>query len=508
MRFYTYEDEYKVDISKNECELKIYEIFSKYRKDIILAFIGHVAKNIGLDSSFENISKVQKDMIGIGANVDAIIHRRGLLALVQYFYEFDDYSDNDTRVILDAKDVFNLFLLINQILNKTEYQTQEANNDEIPIEILQASMRMSIDLLTKNDIVLANDNFIKFYEKMKQHKDYETFNNILFKNTSLFLDDFLEILKKFKNREKISDIFNLFEKFSVLKYEDIFSKWHNRIPKIKMPLDYRFLEQYPLIKKDDKFYPVDALLIFYSTIRKVYHLLSSTEISKSFRNTFTKEIAEPVVKEQIEKIFKSDDMIILDTNSPGYEYSDSAIMNENTIILIEIKSAYMGLEIRYTDDRQKFKTEFDKRYIFLEGKHQQIKQLKNIQNNIEKFVKACNIEKKEKYIIFSLLVVFDESLSAIGFNNYIRQQFHKKYIDEIVETDQLKIFPFNAVITFNELNLLLKNTIDTNTRLSLLKFFFTYNLSLTDLLQEIIHGEKEIDGFIYDKELKKIIIKF
>jgi hypothetical protein len=483
IQFYTYKDEFGQDISKAESEFRIKLIYSNYRQELLIGFLGHIAKRIDLDNTLENIDNLQKELIGIEFQKAHIIHRRAHLALWQYFFDNKNFNHKDNRNVLDAKDIFLLFILVNQILDKSEYQKHDEES------ILHAGFSfLSIDLIQKNDLVASNFFFIKFYEKLISHPLKDEFDKILINLTTYNLEFFRDFCIKLQRREKINHIFNIFENFSVIKYKDISKIWDNRVPKIQKPFDYRFIEKYPLIKDDKLFFPIDFINIFLSVFRKPYHLLSQKNNKFNFRNIFSKEISEPVIKEYIKENFTSDNIKIIETSYNNYEYADTGLLFGDQLILIEIKSVYMGLDLRYTEDKNKFIDGFNKRYIEGAGVRQQIKKINYIETNYNKFIEDCQLEQK-KYNIFCLLLVFDESLSTIGVNVYIRNKFNKFFKEEFEqEFNNINPYPYNATITFNELYFLFNDNKSQRERFKILNSFFIYNLSLTEFLYELKKG--------------------
>jgi len=222
-QYYTYFDEYKTHLTKSECELKISNIFSSYNKETVLGFLGHVAKELTFDNSIENSDKVQKDLIGLSIETAPIIHRRAHLGLVQMFCSMREFS-NSIRTIIEPRDVFHLYILMNELLNIVEYSEHDQGS------FLHASFLISHSLLSTNDLVASYHMFSKFYEKLITHKNSSDFNDVLKSYTGYDLEFFKNLIDSFSKRKLPNNIFNILSKFSVLEFEKIFDMWVSRNP--------------------------------------------------------------------------------------------------------------------------------------------------------------------------------------------------------------------------------------------------------------------------------------
>lgn len=501
-QYYTYKDKFGRDISIIETMRKIKFILSKYKKELILKFLNHLLKKFADGNTIENIDKIQIELINLSIDKYKIIHERAYFVLFQFFYEIENYNEEDSSIIINQIDVLNLFLLVNHLLDKNEYKSIELDNAEIPIELLMASFKMSTDFIDPKDIRIQNDLFIKFYEMIYTYNESKNYDKILIDKTGLSLKEFIEILHKFKNLEKqaFKNLFKKLEKSSALKYEKTHETWINRSPMLRIPFDYRFLEQYPLIKKEDDYYITSFSLLMRSIIMKPYHILSEETKNQrpSFRYFFTKNIAEPTIRKLILEIFQCPKIKEINVCSENNEYADFGILIEESIFLFEIKSVFMGLEIRYTDDKDKFKMEFEKRYILNDsGKHQQINQILKIENEFDKFIDLTGLDKNLKYKIFCIELVFDEVLKSIGFNPfniYIRDKFNKEIKMDIDKFKNINPYHLNILITFNEMMFLNELLKDPYKKFLVLKNFFSYD-------------ETSLEGLVYDLRDGKVLIE-
>lgn len=481
IRYYTYKDEYRIDLSQEECEKNIYEIFAKYKKEIIIGFIGHIA-NGTKSNTVEEWNAVQVQLMSLGYDIAAVIHKQAHAGLYQYFCQASDFSDSDNRIVLDAPDSFNLFLLINQILDKTSYQRYDFES------ILHTSFSMAPHMVQTNDVRASFYFFNKFYNQMLHHQLKDKFDEILIKETKKDLYFYCDMSHKIFNRINVSGLYNDLGILCAIDYNFVSRVWGERNPKIRIPYDYRFIEEYPLVKRGKTFHAVDFIMIMMSILRKPYHVLSRPGQDFNFREIFTKEIIEPVIKDYIRQIFQSENIKFIDTSFEDYEYADFGLLKDNQLILIEIKSVYMGLGIRFAKDKDTFIKGFNKRYVEGSGLIQQLNVINKIENNFNTFISRCKLENK-KYNLFCLMVVFDESFLSIGVNKYLKGKFNELFNEKFSEKfNHINPYPYNGTITFNELFYLKHNHENAEDRFKVLNSFFTYNHSFNDFLMELKEG--------------------
>jgi len=509
-QYYTYKDEYRKDISKDETLFKIRFLLSKYSKKTVLGMLSFVGKRMNIENPKTNIPKVQEELFGHSFEKLFIVHSRAVLVLYQLFCDVTQFNDSDTSEIINPDDACVLFLLTNHLLDKCEYKSIKNSDKIVPIELLMFMMRMSTDLIGPNDVRLQANLFIRMYEKCTEHEDFLSFDRLLKSITGLEISDFIVILKSFVNQEHV-DHLALFEKLGnclVLDFEEVNEVWNSRKPVINIPFDYRFPEQYPLIKSEGNYFLINFTLLIKSIILKPYHILSASteEWPTNFRTFFSKEIAEPVMRDILRETFLCSEIIEVQTYRKGNEYADFGIVEGDKIFLFEIKSAYMGLEKRYSQDSEEFKSEFDKRYILnSSGKHQQIGQLINIEENFDNFLELASLERK-RYKIFSIIVVFDEVLKGFEINPfdlYVRNIFNQEISERMSEFTNILPFTSNVMITYNELMFLKESIKDPLKRLQIILNFFTYDKSnLETLILSLINGSSIINGITQEDFLK------
>ena len=499
--YITYKDIKGIDISYKESIFYIKYIFQKYKRELILSFLGYLGVQLGLKNGIEISNGIQ---LKFGIKINGfLIHSRSILVLNQIFYETKQFNDQDESSKITSNDIFNLFLYANQILTKTDTPTSGYKDGIITIGSLMTAMRMHIGLITPFELRLIEEIFKKFYNNLVESEKYKIFNDIIIQETGITINKFIEILDNFEKRISVKGIFELYDKFSVLRYEDIYLKWDNRIPLIKIPLDYRFMELFPLIKRNDNYYVASAVILFMSTARKIYHVLSANNKTKDyFRSFWGKYIVEPVMKEYIKEIFGSDEVRIIDIDFQkviGEEIADIIIIHGDDIYLLEIKSGYMSLESRFSDDEILFKENFEKKYILnTSGKHQLLNQLDIFENKYDIISKICELDKSTKYKVFSSLVVFDEAMSMLGFKRYLSKVFNDNLKPKLSGYTKFNPFLYSNLLTFVEILSFERRIKNKKNRIYLLKALFNYHDSLWDFLDDIKDNKIKVDGISKD----------
>ncbi len=495
--FVSYYDVYKKDISFKESLLCIKFIFRKYRRDVILSFLGYISKRIGVVYTQESLLKIQEDF-GISSN-GLGINPRSTLILFQIFYDTTIFNEESSDEVLLNDHVSLLFLYSNQILNKTDFEKGKDGPSEVNIQLLMSMMKLYVGSINAYEINLMEEYYLLFYEKLAETNKVEEYNKILFKHTGMDIHMFIQVLIEMKEFKRIDSPFDLFDKFAVLKYEDIYDKWNKRIPLLPIPTEYRFLEQYPLIKKDSLYYGVPPLNTFLSLIRKPYHVLSDDVDTKdTFRGFWGTKIVEPIIKQYIKDIFTSDNVRVVDIDFQkklGVEPADIVMVKDEDIFLLEIKSGYLGLADRYSQDPVIFKREFDKKYVYnTSGKHQLINQLDIFESKYDKIISLLEVDKTKYYKVFSCSVVFDESLQMFGFKRYLGNIFNDNIKTKIKGFKKFLPFLFSNLITFSELLSFGRRVNDVNKRIQLFKYSFNYQDSMSDFFNELKDHQISMEG--------------
>lgn len=497
--YLSYYDVYGRNESFANSVFKIKLIFSMYSRELILSFLSYVAKEMGVVPTPASLMQLQNNL---GIKIKGIvIHTRAVLALFQIFFESIKFNDNNKEQSLRDDEVTILFLYANQILNKTDFEKGEKGPAEINIQLLMSMMKLYVGTINAFEINLMEEYFLLFYEKLAISSNVGKYNKILLKHTNMDISNFIDVLKQIKYNKKLNSPFELFDKFGVLNYENIYEEWNSRIPAIPVPSEYRFFEQYPLIKKEQEYYGVSPLIMFLALIRKPYHVLSNDVDSKDlFRAFWGSFIVEPIIKQYIIEIFSSENNRIIDMNFQkilGVEPCDLVIVKDDDIFAFEIKSGYMALEDRYSLSSEKFKIEFEKKYVYnSSNKHQLINQLDIFDKKYVKIAKLLELDPNKKYKIFSCLIVFDEALSMLGFKRYLRDIFNKTIEPKFYEYKKFLPFPYSNLMTFSELLSFRNRVKDVDKRGTLVKASFGYEDSIHEFFDDIKNEKVRVDGII------------
>lgn len=495
-RYITYYDVYKKDESAINCIFNIKFIYDKYTKDTVLRFLSHLTQKIARINSFEDINELQ---LWFGIEIKGfLIHNRAILLLYQLFFDKLNYNKTNDVATIDPNDVFLLFLFANQILSKTDYK-RKGQVTEITSDVLMFGMKSYPGSITKYETRLMNSLFINLYKKLIETEKYPEYNKIIKKHLQFDINEFIEIFERFGSLQKFYKPYEIYNNFAVIDYDNINMIWNSRQPKIKIPYEYRFFEQFPFIKKENEYFPTSMIMMFISLMRKIYHTLSyDEETKKTFREFWGKYVVEPVIIKYIQEIFESNETKVITVDFQrelGVEPADVILINKEDLFLIEIKSGYLGLEHRYNDNINVFKTEFDKKYIYnSSGKHQLINQLSILDKYYEKISSICNLDRKIKYKIFSASFVYDEALSFWGFKRYLGQEFNKIINTEINKYINIIPFLYPNLITFCELISLKERMKSKKKRIHLYKQSFNYEDSLFDLFSDLKEGKFKIEG--------------
>lgn len=495
-RYITYKDVKGIDVSYSESIFYIKLLFGKYNRNLILEFLGYVSKEIGFENNPQASKKLQNEF-GIDIN-GFLIHTRSILVLFQVFYETKKFNEDYLQSQVDNNDIFLLFLYANQILTKTDSPFEKNSNSVVTIGHLISTMRMYIGSIIPFEVGLIHEIFLNFYNTLIDTDKYSEYNEIIIKHTGISISRFIEILISFKKQKTPADIFRIYDKFAVLNYDKIYYQWENRNPKIKLPLDYRFIEQLPLIKKDNQYYAPSMIMLFIGFIRKIYHVLSFDENSKqNFRGFWGANVVEPVIKNLLMRTFENDEVKINLTNTQkiiGVELSDAMIINNDDIYLIEIKSGYMALNNRYSDNPSEFKKNFEEKYVFNDSnKHQLINQLDIFHDNYDKIVDIFGLNKETNYKVFSVSLVFDEALSMMGFKRYLGKTFNDYIMPKMSGYSKFTPYIYSNLLTFAELLAFERRIPDINKRMMIFKSLFNYQDSFWDLIDDIKGGKIKID---------------
>lgn len=457
--YYTYYDEFKLNISIEDALERIYFIFSNYQKKIILGFITNFINEIGFDHSVENLKVVH--MKYFKRDDKNIIHRRSVHLLAQVFFSFNNFSEENNNE-LTYVDVSILFLLANQILDITEGSDYSSD-----LRVLFNSYKFSNDLVNDHDVLCSFYFYAKFYKELTNSPNRDEFNKLLKEKLNITIIKYSQILEdRSSNKKTISKKF--LKKLFTLNINLTFTKWQKREPIINIPFEYRMLETFPLIyykKPLLKFFPLlffktetycvcDPHFMMNSIAKKIYNTLSTIK----FRSEFG-IVAEKVIREYMEGNLVNSNCKFINlerkdlNGKKEYEYGDFGILIENMLFLFEIKAGILGLEKKYESNIDEFQKNFNSRYVDKKGVRQQIKILKEIDKNFELFCSTANINLNKKYQIIPVLLFLDDEFIAAGLNKYVGNEFRRILPEYEIKGKNIFLPENNSSLTLNELKL-------------------------------------------------------
>lgn len=168
-----------------------------------------------------------------------------------------------------------------------------------------------------------------------------------------------------------------------------------------------------------------------------------------------------------------------------FEYADFGVIHNKSILLFEIKSTLMGLNLRYESTTKMFFQEFDKRYASKKsGAGQQVERILNINKDFESFCKLTGLSINQKYSVYNILLVFDDTLSAEGSNFYIRNKYETFISKEHKAITKIHTPIRNSLLTFNELHSLNKELKSSQERIQFLIEYNKYDFSFNSFLSQ------------------------
>ena len=443
-KYWTYSDEFNQKLSYQKCLIKLHSIFRNYRRELFIKAISHISKKFGIDNDKKMILKIQSELFGNRLNQN-VIHRTALSALYQFILEFRDFSKHDLSNIIKPEDLFNIFIIINEILDRF-YDSFRSRSNELENIIFQG-VHIFHDIISPLDINAKAFIMHELYKRMINDSKFADEIRHFNENSKY---SFLEYVAYIEKMIKLIDnrtLFHVLVNNYAFNLDDILQKWDNRYYKINPPFDYKFLQDYPLVIIQNNPNAISYYYIILSFLEKAYHLCSN----KKFRDNLGKHIFETIIKEFLRVIFISKEIKELNLKYNGYEYSDYGIIYEDKIILFEIKSGTIPISIKLGNDIDKFFEIINNKFIKKEGITQQINQLINIDNDFVKFCEVTKISSREKYEIYSVLLCFENAFDTPGTKMYFNQRFK-----EVSETKKFKSINFAcsdnySILTFTEL---------------------------------------------------------
>ncbi len=481
IKYYKHSDYYRFRKDLSYYFDLIEHIYNKYNSLTLLNLISHISQEIGIDNEPKNLTRIQKKIIK-PINNNIWLHRRALSTLAQIFcsknYDYGNNLQYDVRGI----DVFDLFLSANDILELTE--ENQCNKIDDPVkDSLFISFKWIGELITATDIQASTYFFEKYYEKISRSELSSHYSAIFVRETGLEFSDYIELLNNFSQRRISKNNFEQMSKLLSVNFQELSNKWDSRIPKLKIPFEHRFLETFPLINLNGNLYVLGIHLLFTGLLRKAYHCLSGTNEGKNFRSLFGKQIVEPTIKEYLRELLIDNITKELNVSKDDFEYADFGVIHNKSILLFEIKSTLMGLNLRYESTTKMFFQEFDKRYASKKsGAGQQVERILDINKNFEDFCKLTGLSINQKYSVYNILLVFDDTLSAEWSNFYIRNKYETFFSKDHKTITKIHSPIRNSLLTLNELYTLNKELKSSQDRIQFLIEYNKYDISFNYFL--------------------------
>lgn len=462
-KYYTFTDETQLPVTNELCFKKISDIIKTYTRETILRMASQTSQDLGTGNDPSRILELQSERFKIPIASDVyLIHRQAILILLQFTFSFSEDEFGQQNEI-STREVFLLFTLINSYLELNEYTVSKKS---IPKKLFFSSIKTAHLMMNENDLQAAFYFFDKF-SSVIESQNLTTFNDIIKEYLDVDIAETREIFQKAKN-QSYPEIFSFFEKFAVIEYDKIDTYWKNRSPKFDIPFEYNFFNQYPLIKKDKDYLVTDLYNLFNSLFNIVYDILVEVD-RENFKGIFGKDIAEPVITEFLNEVFKDDQIDFIKVGSNTREFADIGILYKDNIFLFEVKTSIFSRKMLFSTDYDRFIKAFNNKFVLSEGISQQVKRLIDIENNFESFCNLSQIDNSKNYKIYPILLVFDETLQAFCANWYLSTRF-----DNIMRTKNFVPLKFSlaknhSTITFNEIYRLNKLEINPIQKLELIQ---------------------------------------
>ncbi|MFW6046617.1 MAG: hypothetical protein ACOCP4_02360 [Candidatus Woesearchaeota archaeon] len=466
LRFYSYKDLHGRPLTSESCINKITKIIISNSRNHWLRFLTELSKKVKFWTEYGDIIRFQKDNFGVNFPDVIVINRRAVLVLTQFLFSINEDEFSSTSKSFNSKDLGFLFLIINEYIDKKETISLRKS---LKKEIFFTSFKIIHTSFNISDIKILYFLFNKFHNFIRNSKNIDKYNEILIKELGCSLQSFSEVLNYLMGIDKLNNKFYELVDIQSIKCESIDFLWKKRENKLPIPFEYSFLEKYPIVKADGKYYIYDNTNLFLSTIKKVFSVLADDEVY-DFRHDFGQNIVEPIIKNELSDIFLDSDIEIINVSSRKFQYGDFGLCFGNYIFLFEIKSIYFKPRIRYSMDYDYFISAFDGKFIKKSGVEQQVKRIKDIDNNFEHFKQLSKL-KNEKYKVFPIILSFDDSIQALGCNWYVNNRFSIFKRILIKNLKNIEISENMCIISFTELILLKEKYSNPKSRIELLLEF-------------------------------------
>lgn len=462
-KYYTYLDEIHSTISPAYCSDYIQKILTSYSQGQFIRLLSHISIEFGLSNNPESILLLQEKQFNVPATKNVyFVHRQATLTLFQFVCSIPSEKFT-SKTDISTRDVFLLYILVNQLLEFTEYY---ANKKALGKSLFFTSIKSIHLTQSETDLRGSFELFQQYYVKMVE-LNKNKYDEIIQDSFCLSIDEFVHVMDLIKGKN-YREIFSLFDKFAVVRFEEIYKKWNERTPKLSIPFEISFLEKYPLIKIGNEYFLTDANNLINGLFRIVYEKLFQND-KEGFKSDFGLNIVEPVIIKLLEETFVSEKIKQIKVFSKSYQWADFGLLHNQDIFLFEIKSSILKKEVIYASDYNYFIRNFNDKFVVKEGIKQQVQKILEIEKDYNRFCQVTKIDPKLTYKIHPILLSFDESLQAFCCNWYLSTRF-----DNLIRICNLKPSKFDlaknhSTLTFNELFRMKELSKSKEEKISLLK---------------------------------------
>ena len=455
--YWSYRKEYGQVLLIDECKEKIYSILHSYKRELFINFISHIAVRFGINNDGEMVRNIQFELIGIDIN-KPLIHRSALNVLYQILIEYRDFSESDNRKTINARDIYDLFLLLNEFWDIEYDDLMNYKNYNETQRLVFFGIKLFYGIVSPEDVQAKSFYFRKIYDEIYNSGNFKNEIGIFEKSFNMSFNDYRRILTCLSERENGKEIYNLLnEKFS-LDINEVERKWDERDPKLPIPYEFKFMIDYPILFSGNKKYVLNSYYLFLSLIMRCYYILCNKNVTPNFRGTINKDIFENIIKDFLSEIFIDKNIKKINLNySKNKEYADWGMVWKNFIFLFEIKAGTISIQKKYGKDIEKFYKELSKKYIEEQGIIQQIKSFEEIDKNYDDFCKRCKIKTrrflffKKTYTIFPILLLYDDIFEIPAVNDYMRNKYLELIIKRKFNPEKFILNENDAIITFTDL---------------------------------------------------------
>lgn len=466
IQYYKYNDEFRDhNVGREFCEHTIREIIKDYTKESLFRTFSVFAQSIGLGNDYESILIYQQQQFNIHVNRGLVlIHRQSVCVIQQFLFDSKDEQFGERTDVL-IRDLFLLLLCANQLTDIVESETMQIKKSRGK-RLFFTNIKSIHFTNNKDDLQAGFRLFREYYQKMIS-LNRELYNEVIKKEFGFGISEYIKILDLIEERN-YPEIFKLFDKFAVIDFEKTFSAWNDRNPKFSIPKEIPFIQKYPLIKINGQYLVTDLHSVFSSLFKNLYRVLLEYD-NITFKGDFGKHIIEPTIIELISEIFVDDNVVPLKVGSKNREYGDFGLLLDDSIFLFEIKSSLLNEPSIYTDKYDVFMKIFNDKFVNKEGIKQQVKKIQLIEDNFEHFCSLGKITTDKKYIIYPILVSFDESLMSFCCNWYLSMRFEVLKRICKLNLSNISLANCHSTITFNEMYRMRYVNKSPSDRLKLLK---------------------------------------